>query len=228
MKFISAVKNTDNTMWNTDILLNPNKPYRDKIVRVLPTLFNMAELESKRGKRLGMEVGIVRERIITALFMYAYGDDSVSFLPSISHERDIILHNYPISIKTRLYNKKCDYGGVKLVWTVDWQKVQEFIAQFKPQSDMVYVNIVWGGTGAFHIIKKETQQSLYNRHGVAWYCKVPRQGTNYRGIEISREALRECAEHVDTIRIPIQWNRDRSLLEERALYRRWLELWVSL
>ena len=32
-------------------------PFRDRIIRVLPTLFNMVELENRRGKRLGMEVG---------------------------------------------------------------------------------------------------------------------------------------------------------------------------
>ena len=32
-------------------------PYKEKIQKVLPTLFNMVELENRRGNRLGMEVG---------------------------------------------------------------------------------------------------------------------------------------------------------------------------
>ena len=34
-----------------------DRPYKQKIMRVLPTLFRIAELESKRGGKVGMEVG---------------------------------------------------------------------------------------------------------------------------------------------------------------------------
>lgn len=211
-------------MWQTLL----NQQFREKIERILPTLFNMAELESKRGNKIGMEVGNVREKIIIALFMYVYGQDSVSFPPTTSHELDVILHDNPISIKTKLYKKNCDYDGVKLTWTTDWQKVQEFMAKYRPQSDMVFVNVVWGGSGAFHIIKKETQQKALDDNSIHWYCKIPRQGTNFRGVPMSKEALQLLAEHHDTQKIPINWVRDRSLLEERALYRRWEELWDAL
>lgn len=114
------------------------------------------------------------------------------------------------------------------MWTVDWEQVQKFITQFAPQSDMVYVNIVWGGKGGLHIIRKETQQLLHAKNGMHWYCKLPRQGTNFRGVEISKEAMRSFVEHESTLCIPIAWNRDKSLLEERVLYRRWEELWDTL
>ena len=57
------------------------EPYKTKIQRVLPILFNLVELENKRGKKLGMEVGTARERVIIALFMYVYGQDSIE-IPS--------------------------------------------------------------------------------------------------------------------------------------------------
>ena len=40
----------------------------------LPRLFQLAELESSRAGKVGMEVGSVRERIIVALLMYKFGE----------------------------------------------------------------------------------------------------------------------------------------------------------
>jgi hypothetical protein len=42
----------------------------EKIKRRLPYLFQLAELESSRGGKTGMEVGSVRERIIVGLLVY--------------------------------------------------------------------------------------------------------------------------------------------------------------
>ena len=65
-------------------------PYKEKIQKVLPTLFNMVELENRRGNRLGMEVGTARERVLIALLMYVYGYKSVEFPPSNSPELDVL------------------------------------------------------------------------------------------------------------------------------------------
>lgn len=112
-------------------------PYREKIESILPVLFNMVELENKRGKKLGMEVGTARERVIIALCMYAYGDDKVKFPASTSHERDVIVNNRSLSIKTK---SGAGCSGVKLSWTVDREKAQAFAKKFRPQSDMLYIN----------------------------------------------------------------------------------------
>ena len=45
----------------------------DKIKRRLPHLFQLAELESSRAGKIGMEVGSLREKIITALLIYKFG-----------------------------------------------------------------------------------------------------------------------------------------------------------
>jgi len=46
----------------------------EKIRNRLPYLFQIAELESSRAGRIGMEVGSVRERIIVALLIYKFGN----------------------------------------------------------------------------------------------------------------------------------------------------------
>lgn len=46
----------------------------EKIRRKLPMLFHMAELESSRAGKVGMEVGSLREKILIALLMYKFGE----------------------------------------------------------------------------------------------------------------------------------------------------------
>lgn len=67
-----------------------------KIQRRLPYLFQLAELESKRGKQTGMEVGTLRERIIIALLMYKFGEDNIETeIPITEPEVDVRLFQYP-------------------------------------------------------------------------------------------------------------------------------------
>jgi len=55
---------------------------RRKIQKELPQLFHIAELESSRAGKIGMEVGSVRERILVALFIYKFGTDTLGCLGS--------------------------------------------------------------------------------------------------------------------------------------------------
>jgi len=95
-----------------------------RIKTKLPQLFQLAELESSRAGKVGMEVGSVREKIIVALLIYKFGEENVSTeIPITEAEVDVILFNNPISIKT--ISGKTP-SGIKLIWTVDAQKSIEF------------------------------------------------------------------------------------------------------
>jgi len=96
----------------------------EKIRRRLPYLFQLAELESSRAGKTGMEVGSVRERIIVALLIYKFGEANVETEISITEpEVDAKLFGEPLSIK-RITGKR--FGGVKLIWTVDAQEAKGF------------------------------------------------------------------------------------------------------
>ena len=87
-----------------------------KIKRRLPYLFQIAELESSRAGKIGMEVGSLREKIIIALLIYKFGEANVETeIPITTPEIDVLLFGKPISIKT-ITSK--GFGGVKLIWTV--------------------------------------------------------------------------------------------------------------
>ncbi|MFQ5823782.1 MAG: ThaI family type II restriction endonuclease [bacterium] len=71
----------------------------EKIKTRLPYLYQIAELESSRAGRIGMEVGSVRERIIVALLVYKFGEANVETeIPIIEPEVDVKLFGECISI----------------------------------------------------------------------------------------------------------------------------------
>jgi len=89
----------------------------NRVRNKLPYLFQLAELESSRAGKIGMEVGSLRERIIVALLIYKFGEANVeTMIPITEPEVDVKLFGKPISIKT-ITGK--GFSGVKLIWTVD-------------------------------------------------------------------------------------------------------------
>jgi len=72
----------------------------EKIERRLPYLFQLAELESSRAGKIGMEVGSLRERIIVALLLHKFGKTNVKTeIPITEPEVDVRLFGQPISVK---------------------------------------------------------------------------------------------------------------------------------
>jgi len=192
-----------------------------KIKEKLPYLFQLAEIDNSRDGKLGMEIGSARERIVIAMLIYKFGDENIKTDIGITEsETDVIVFDEPISIKT-VTNKKV--VGVKLIWTVDAQKALEFINNYTPECDILFVHINWGGKGAMYLLSKEGQKEILSQHGKEFYFKLPKQGTNPRGVEITNEAINKLVEHPTTKKIEIDWNRDESI--EYNSYDRWVEHW---
>ena len=164
-----------------------DKALTGKIQRRLPYFYQIAELESSRAGKIGMEVGSLREKIIIALLLYKFGESNVKTdIPIIEPEVDVELFGRPISIKT-ITGKR--FGGVKLIWTVDAQKAREFRENYHPRCDILLVQIVWNNRGGLYYIPLEAQERLFEKIGRERYIKLPKPGTNPRGAEITQEAL---------------------------------------
>ena len=58
--------------------------------------------------------------------------------------------------------------------------------------------------------------------GKAAYIKLPKAGTNPRGVEMQGEAMRKLVTHPQTLKIPINWEKESSNFNT---YKRWIELW---
>ena len=67
----------------------------------LPKLFEISEVESTRGGKIGMEVGILRERVLTSFFISHAGEDNVITDSSATeNSKDVQVFEDNISIKT--------------------------------------------------------------------------------------------------------------------------------
>ena len=192
----------------------------EKIKKRLPYLFQLAELESSRAGKTGMEVGSVRERIIVALLIYKFGEANIETeIPITESEVDAKLFGEPVSVKT-ITSKSL--GGVKLIWTVDAQKAIEFRENYYPSCDILLVQINWGDTGGFFYIPVDLQEKLFDKMGRENYIKLPKAGTNPRGAEITKESLSNLVADKQCQRIIIEWQKTKIDFNP---YKKWVDFW---
>jgi hypothetical protein len=192
-----------------------------KIKEKLPYLFQLAEIDNSRDGKLGMEIGSARERILIALLISKFGEENIKTNIAITQsEIDVIVFDEPISIKTVTNNNVI---GVKLIWTVDAQKALEFINNYSPECDILFAHIRWNSQGAIYLLSKESQKEVLEEYGKEFYFKLPKVGTNPRGVEISNEAIRKIVEHNSTKKIDIDWKRDETI--KYNSYDRWVDKW---
>lgn len=207
-------------MYSRLIEIFEDKKLIEKIQKRLPYLFQLAELESSRAGKTGMEVGSVRERIIVALLIYKFGEANVETeIPITEPEVDVKLFGRPVSIKT-ITGKS--FGGVKLIWTVDAQKAEEFRESYTPHCDILLVQINWNSTGGFYYIPIEVQKRIFDKIGRKNYIKLPKAGTNPRGVEITKEALTSLVNDKENKNIVINWQK---MNIEFNSFKRWIDLW---
>ncbi len=197
-----------------------DKKLSEKIKRRLPHLFHLAELESSRAGKIGMEVGSLRERIIVSLLIYKFGETNVETeIPITEPEVDVRLFGQPVSIKT-ITGK--GFNGVKLVWTVDAQKARGFYESYSPHCDILLVQIDWNNIGGFYYIPLDAQKRLFGEMDREDYIKLPKPGTNPRGVEITKEALSTLIKDKDSKVIEIHWQRTKI---DYSPYKRWVDYW---
>ncbi len=124
----------------------------EKIKDRLPYLFQLTELEASRAGRVGMEIGLLRERIIIALLIYKFGEDNVNTnIPITEPEVDVRVFSQPVSIKTIT-----GIGSIKVAWTVDAQSAKRFVQSYTPRSEMLLIQINWSRLGKFFYIPCST------------------------------------------------------------------------
>ena len=128
------------------------------------------------------------------------------------------MYNEPISIKTITGG----LSGVKLIWTVDAEKVREFQENYNPICDMLLTQIKWDDTGGFNYISLESQKKLIEEMGREKYIKLPKPGTNPRGVEITKDALTQLVNDEMTKSINIHWRKSEIDFNP---FKRWLDYW---
>lgn len=207
-------------MTNKILELFSDKVLVQKVQTKLSKLFQLAGLESSRAGKVGMEVGSVREKILIALLIYKFGENNVETeIPITESEIDVRVFGNPISIKT-ITGK--NFSNVKLIWTVDAEQSLLFSQRYQPTCDMILAQINWGNDGGLYYFPKIIQIEILNDMGRENYIKLPKAGTNPRGVELTANALRNLVAHEKTLKIPIKWSKETV---EFKTYQRWLEMW---
>ena len=199
-------------------LREPN--VQNEIDQKLPYLFQLAELQSQRAGKIGMEVGSLRERILIAFLIYKFGSVAVDTnIPITQSEIDVKLFDQPLSIKTKSGE---GYGGIKLVWTVDRSKVTEFIRKYEPNCELLLSQIVWGKKkGGLFYVPLEAQLEVFKQLR-AKYFKRPALGTNPRGVELSANALSKLINHPQASQLEIYWLRREVAFDP---LQEWVQYW---
>ena len=203
---------------------------RERIRIKLPHLFSIAELECSRAGKIGMEVGSTREKVLIALLIHKFGEMNVETkIPITETEVDVRLFGHPISIKT-----VTGTGGVKVIWTVDAPKALEFLDSYTPSCEILLAQIKWNlketdiqkgvHPGGLFLIPVDVQKKVLNLIGKGEYLKLPKVGTNPRGVEISKYGITMLLQDIETKCIEILWKRSEFNYNP---YKRWVDYWTE-
>ncbi|MGC9054627.1 MAG: ThaI family type II restriction endonuclease [Candidatus Hydrogenedens sp.] len=66
------------------------------------------------------------------------------------------------------------------------------------------------------------QRMIFDEMGRKNYIKLPKPGTNPRGVELSKEALSKLLYHKQTKKIEIHWQK---IAIKYNSYKRWIDMW---
>ena len=87
---------------------------------------------------------------------------------------------------------------------------------------MLFIRVVWGGISEFCYIPKEVQLDTFDRFGRRAYIKLPKPGTNPRGVEITGDALIANIKDKRSRSFLISWSKTDTGYNP---YERWVEYW---
>jgi hypothetical protein len=193
--------------------------FQDLIKSKLPKLFEIAEVESTRGGKIGMEVGILRERVLTSFFISKVGEDNVdSDSSATENSKDVQVNGDDISIKTFTGS---GYSGVKIFWTSDTESAKRVMDTYTPKFDLIVANINWGSNkGGLYYVDKQTQRQVMDSVGKDKFLKIS-SGSNNRGITYGTDVLKKLLNHENTLKIEIDWVKTN---EKFNIFERWVKL----
>lgn len=161
----------------------------------LPPAFQTVENELKGNPA----IGLLREQVLLGMLSAFLGERNVRIPRSgVEADVDCYVDGQPLSIKT-----VSSTGGIRLKWTSNAVKAQEFIRDYAPISDLLIVRIDWGKVGYLKYIPLTAQSSIFRELGPRYLDY--RGQTNTRGVNLSAEAETRLNRHINTITLPLLW-----------------------
>jgi len=196
-----------------ELLTNPI--YAEVIQRKLPPAFQSVEAELSGNPA----VGLLREQVIIGMFIAFLGENNVTLIEGGVHpDIDCYVDSEPLSIKTVSMS-----AGIRLKWTSNAVKAQEFIKSYKPKSHLLVVRIIWGETEVIRLIPLDIQRSLFNEIGANRYLDY-RGSTNTRGVNLSLEAEYAFNRNPNATSLPILWRKSDLMANPIT---KWVDYWMG-
>lgn len=182
------------------------EPELKKLVQEnLPSLFKEARREAETYSNI-MNVGSHRKRKIINLLIKYIGNERIEdVFSSTMAEMDIKIDSIPISIKTISNN-----NSLKVKWTMDYKIVAKIMTEYTPRYDIILARINWDMNDRYQpsglfFIPKQTQTNIMQRLGRENYLRPPKEGTNSRGVSLTKQAYEAWLTDTSTIRIAVDW-----------------------
>jgi len=193
------------------LLTNP--AYNKIIQEKLPPAFHTVEDELKGNPA----VGLLREQVIIGMLIAFLGKDKVSIATSgVNPDSDCSIEHEPLSIKTVSNN-----GGIRLSWTSNATKAEQFINYYKPTCNLLVIRVTWGERGSIRYIPLDAQKSIFQQMGVDRYLDY-RGGTNTRGVNLSALAENRINFHPDSVSLHLFWSKSSEYINPVD---KWVEYW---
>lgn len=179
----------------------------ERIKKQLPKLFREAREEAKEINNTFI-VGNFRKQKLKTLLIEHFGKENIEFFSSsILPGVDMKIHSHPVSIKTITEN-----NALKVIWGSDRKKMIEKMEEYSPPSNIILARINWEmkeryqPCGLFWIPIK-AQLNLIKSMGIDNYFRPPKEGTNSRGVPLSKLAFRALLKDTNTKRIEVNWRK---------------------
>lgn len=178
--------------------------FQEKVCAELLDIVLQADLNASKYGSSGLLKGSIRKKHLIDFLIESFGYDNVEI---VEHLPDVDLTLFKVPIKIRTITGK---SGVKIKWTTDKEKVEDYFMDFKPTCGMIlvrkrkYLDERPYPCGLFYI-PLVTQEKVFSQLGLNGYIKRPPPETNSRGIALTRIALEMLLKDSETKHIDANW-----------------------
>ena len=177
----------------------------------LPLAFETVGLEIRGNPA----VGILRENVIIGMLTVLLGKESVQPADrAMDPDMDCLVDGIPLQIKT-----VSGGAGIRLKWTANRESAEEFMATYRPASDLLIARIVWAGSGYLRYVPLEVQQEVWRRLQNNY---LTYSGGNTRGVNLSPRAATSIDSHSGVAGLRITWKQAGITLDP---HERWISYW---
>lgn len=154
--------------------------------RALQKLYKISEYECKRNGKIGMEIGLHREKDLVSILKMGLGDKVNENIDKDATE-DVIINGLKFSIKHSM-NK---YSGVKYKWSSSKESTEDILEGKKEYINMIIVYVLQTKVELFVVSADTINKYLQKSEAL----KVPKG--NSRGVEFTRSCMKSLIQECE-------------------------------